>query len=137
MNSFLHLCTKIVNLTPHLFNLIDKNDKVILELPACETPARASEQREQIDMITYDISYQRKKMDAHDDENYVTMDIPVNKVIYGNVENLPAPEKDTIYIVSRIVAEACPNRNDLYIPNNLVRDEKGRIIGCRALTQIN
>lgn len=55
---------------------------------------------------------------------------------YGDVENLPAPEPETIYVVSSIVAQRVPERNDVYIPNESVRDESGRIIGCRSLGKI-
>lgn len=62
--------------------------------------------------------------------------IPVCKVaVSPEVEDLPAPEPGTIYIVSRMVVEACPGRYDLYSPHDMVRDEHGRIIGCRALAQ--
>lgn len=62
--------------------------------------------------------------------------IPVNRVFYGNPVGLPEPKTDTIYIVSALTAKAAPNREDLYIVDDSVRDESGRIIGCRALAQI-
>lgn len=33
-------------------------------------------------------------------------------VTFGEVQNLPEPEKDTIYIVSALVASACHARKD-------------------------
>lgn len=55
---------------------------------------------------------------------------------YGDVENLPEPEPETIYVVSSIVAQRVPERDDVYIPNESVRDESGRIVGCRSLGKI-
>ena len=52
-----------------------------------------------------------------------------------DVYDLPSPQPDTIYIVSRLVAEAT-RREDLYIVDDAVRDENGRIIGCRALASV-
>jgi len=49
---------------------------------------------------------------------------------YGKVENLPNPLLDTWYIVSHMTRVACPNRFDLLSPGDLVRNEKGEILGC-------
>ena len=62
--------------------------------------------------------------------------IPVTRTVYGDVENLPDPQDDTIYIVSSLVAARVPNRDDVFIPNESVRDAEGRIIGCRSLGRV-
>jgi hypothetical protein len=62
--------------------------------------------------------------------------IPVNKSKFGEVENLPEPQEGTIYIVSALTAQAVPERKDVYITDDAVRDEQGRVIGCRALAHI-
>lgn len=105
---------QLVNLTPHPVTFVTKNGETILELPGCPNPPRASETRE-----------------AQGEVNGV----PVNKVAMGQVQDLPEARPGVGYIVSRIVAEAA-RRNDLYIPDQTVRDEQGRIIGCRALAQV-
>lgn len=61
--------------------------------------------------------------------------IPVNRVEYGMVENLPEPEQGTIYIVSGLVAGRCKDRDDVFYPGNLVRDNEGRVIGCDSLSK--
>lgn len=49
---------------------------------------------------------------------------------YGNVTGLPAPDpQGAIFIVSQIVAQACPDRYDLVWPGDVKR-ENGNIIGC-------
>ena len=51
---------------------------------------------------------------------------------FGEVSNLPDEEDGVLYIVSRIVAEACADvRNDLLIIDTPVRDGK-TIVGCEA-----
>ena len=40
---------------------------------------------------------------------------------------------ETFYIVSQLVKSALPNRSDLLVPAEMVRDEKGMIIGCKSL----
>ena len=62
--------------------------------------------------------------------------IPVTATVFGQVENLPEPEDGTIFIVSSLVAQRCRDRYDVFIPNESVRDENGRIIGCRSLGRI-
>ena len=58
--------------------------------------------------------------------------IPVYKVRYGEVENLPEKEVGVLLIVSLMIKQACPDRDDLISPLNLVRDDKGNIVGCSA-----
>jgi len=59
-------------------------------------------------------------------------DIPVEHMTRSKVVNLPPPAPDTIYIVSRVVAEAAPERTDLVSPGQLVRDQLMRVVGCRT-----
>lgn len=53
--------------------------------------------------------------------------------IYGDVENLPNPMPNTIYIVSALVASRVPTRSDVFYPCCMVRDTQGRVIGCKTL----
>lgn len=62
--------------------------------------------------------------------------IPIHRTVFGAVEGLPDPRPFVQYIVSRVVAEAARDRDDLLIPDDTVRDEQGRIIGCRALARL-
>lgn len=61
--------------------------------------------------------------------------VPVIENVY-EVMGLPQPKEDTIYVVSSLVAQRCKNRDDVFIPNEPVRDEHGRIIGCRSLGRV-
>ena len=54
---------------------------------------------------------------------------------FGQVIDLPEPQLDTLYIVSALVFEAAKNRQDLLAPGELVRDEKGRPIGCKGFVK--
>jgi hypothetical protein len=49
---------------------------------------------------------------------------------------LPEPEFDTYHIVSRMVAEAYPNRRDLVFPDQLLRNDSGDVVGCSAFGQV-
>ena len=111
---------KIINLTPHSINVIGDDNSVAITIEASGNVARCSQTIDIVDTIDLTI-----------DLNNVA--IPVSSSSYGKVVDLPAPQDNTYYIVSRLVMSACPNRQDLLVPNDLVRDEAGRVIGCRSL----
>lgn len=105
----------IINLTPHAINFLDGDNNPVLTVEPSGVVARAKQTRTLCGTIA---------------------DIPVNQCAYGRVQGLPAPAKETIYVVSAITAQACPERADVYIVDDSARDETGRIIGVRALTHI-
>ena len=56
---------------------------------------------------------------------------------YGGVTGLPEPQEDTIYVVSRIVAEAVKgSRNDVYVVTRTIRNSDGQIVGAEGLAVI-
>lgn len=109
---------KIVNLTPHALNFLDAENRVMLTVPSSGV-ARAAQRRENIGTI---------------DADGVTL--PVTRSVFGAVDGLPAPEAGTIYVVSAITAQAVPEREDVLIVDDSVRDENGRIIGVRGLAHV-
>lgn len=55
---------------------------------------------------------------------------------FNEPQDLPDPQEGTLYIVSRIVAEAMAGvRNDLLMVDGTIRDPNGRIIGCEAFAR--
>lgn len=104
----------LVNLTPHAIS-IRRADGATLALPASGQVARCAQQS--IPVITL-----------------AGIDVTVQR--FGPVEGLPAPAPETRYIVSRLVAEACPERRDLLIPGPALRDEAGRIVACDGLSVV-
>ena len=60
-------------------------------------------------------------------------EVPLSKTIFGEVEGLPEFQEGTFYIVSQLVKSALPNRKDLFVPAEVVRDSSGNIIGCKSL----
>lgn len=105
----------IVNLTPHAINFVQEDCTPLATINPSGTVARVT-----------------TKTVTKGDIN----GIPVTATEFGEVENLPEPTQDTIYIVSSLVAQRCKARNDVFIPNESVRDENGRIVGCKSLGRI-
>lgn len=62
--------------------------------------------------------------------------VPVKVTEYGGVSGLPDPVEGVGLIVSRMVAAALPERDDLYVPGGLVRNLAGQVVGCLHLERI-
>ena len=111
---------KLVNLTPHALNLMIAGPTgPVVTIPPSGQVARCAVERAQVDTVTVD-----------------GIAVPVNQTRFGEVFDLPDPQPDTIYIVSAVVAQAVPDRPDVFIVDDAVRDEQGRIIGARALAHV-
>ena len=62
--------------------------------------------------------------------------IPLMTTRFGLVHDIPEKIEGVFLIVSPIVANTLPDRDDLLVPDALERDDQGNIIGCEALTRI-
>lgn len=114
----------LVNLTPHAINFVDASGAPLVTIEPSGQLARVTSKTVVIGEID---------------------GIPVTATEYGEVEGLPAPlRKDDPrrlyggvgYIVSSLVASRVPDRDDVFIPNESVRDAQGRIVGCRSLGRV-
>lgn len=109
---------EIINLTPHDVNVF-KDNKLVRIYPYSGTVARC------------------------ESNNTVLAELEgfhVCKQRYGKVVGLPpvseSPYKTVLYIVSKIVAEAAGDRDDLLIPGKQLKDDNGKIIGCEGLAVV-
>jgi len=110
---------RIKNYTPHEITLMGENGQIIARFPS-EGVARCQTFREEVGVLFVD-----------------GIPVPVNSTRFGQVEGLPEPNGETLYITSLLVAQALKGqRDDILITDDAVRDEQGRIIGCRALAQL-
>lgn len=60
-------------------------------------------------------------------------DISISKTVFGQPEGLPSFQEGIYYIVSQLVKNALPDRKDLLVPAEVLRDDSGKIIGCQSL----
>ncbi len=104
---------KIINLTPHKISIY--KDDILVRTYESKGVARVFQKSIVVDNID---------------------GIFIYKNIYGDVSGLPEETSNTFYIVSKIVADACPHRSDLLLTNDCVRNEEGVIIGCRSLSRV-
>lgn len=110
---------KVVNLTPHDVNVMDEEGNTLMVFPS-EGIAR---------LLTQTVHHEPFVLDDG-------TKIPTSSTEFGEVQGLPEPADGVVYIVSSLIAGYYPLRGDLYIPNESVRDDKGRIIGCKSLGRI-
>lgn len=102
-----------INLTPHSITLCG------LVIPPSGTIARVAVTR-----VPYGVCTPYNNRDIQ---------VPLFIAEYGEVSGLPAQAERTIYIVSALVRQAVPERYDVGSPADLVRDEKGNVVGANSL----
>ena len=101
---------KVINLTPHCVNMVSSTGEEIKKFES-EGEARCSQKTIRIGEVD---------------------GIPLTQTFFGEVTGLPLEQEGIKYIVSRLVMQACPNRKDLLVPNEILRDNDGKIIGCQS-----
>jgi hypothetical protein len=102
----------IINKTPHDINIVNEKNEFIKTIPKSDSQIRLAvktQQTEEIEGIKTSVS------------------------VFGEPEGLPEYKNGVFYIVSQLVKTALPKREDLLVPAEVVRDEKGQIIGCKSL----
>lgn len=110
---------KIVNLTPHVINVQDAETGEIRNIPPSGKVARLSSSRETVMQILTPSGV-----------------FNLTRTVFGEVQDLPEPDGESIFIVSSLVAQAVPNRYDVFVPDDTFRDSEGRIVGCRSIATL-
>ena len=105
---------RLVNLTPHRVNLY-VGDSALQYYFAAE-PARVEVTTEQIATVPTHLGA-------------VPLRVTRQSVLVG----IPEAQPRTLFIVSRMVAEAARHRGDLVYPEQVVRSASGTILGARSL----
>lgn len=110
---------EVLNVTPHAVGFFDKEATPLLEV--------ASTGLARVSATTSVVGYLRI--------NGVL--IPQTHTEYGEIEGLPDQVEGRLIIVSGMIVSALAqqgiHRADLFVPGMQLRDEQGRVIGCRSL----
>lgn len=104
--------TKLINLTPHVLNIIAADGSTV-DIQPSGNVARVSS----ISIIVDNFS-----------------GINVTRQTFGKVMGLPDAQDGVVLIVSRMVKDRVPDRNDVMVPGAPVRDTEGKIIGANGLS---
>lgn len=100
---------KLVNLTDHVITLVDQSGRKCNIDPEGSV-ARVDIEREFITNIEVEKGFL----------------VPVYQIGWGKVYELPAPEPGTRYIVSSLLADANPDRDDLLVPDMVQFGPEGK-----------
>ena len=106
---------RIINLTPHDINVVAEGTSIVIEtIPVSGVVAR--------------VGMEEEDLGRNGNIHFV-------RVRPGRPVNVPEPRPGTLFIVSRPVQEACPDRRDLIVPTHMVKSPDRRtIIGCAAFS---
>lgn len=103
-----------VNTTPHPVHVLDQDGKIVLTVPPATQPLRLGEVTEPIGQVD---------------------GVQIVRKTLGGAAQLPPPKAGVYYVVSLPVAQAV-RRADFVVPDDLVRDDQGRVVGCRRFAVI-
>ena len=104
--------TTLVNLTPHILNIIAADGSTV-DIPPSGNIARVGS----ISSIVATVN-----------------GININRQTFGKVMDLPDAQDDVVYIVSRMVKDRVPDRDDVVVPGVPFRDTDGKVIGAWGLS---
>ena len=113
----------IVNLTKHTVNIFDEDGN---EVAAIEPSGLEARIKTKVDTAGYRDGVPLFKTKV------LGSPYAVDEV--GNEEDMPGQKHGTIYIVSGIFRSNF-DREDLYQPGRLLRDNEGKVVGCVGLSR--
>lgn len=107
-----------INLTPHTVNVVDDSGNTIISVAPSGTVARVTTQQTVVGNVG---------------------GVDVVRTVFSDVDGLPAPQPDTVFIVSTIVLQALRANNvvrdDVVAPDtspqSAVRNADGQIAGVK------
>lgn len=115
---------KIVNLTPHVLNIVCKNTTLSIE-PSGKIARLTEKLFETLPNLVITTGW---AVATHHE-------VPVIVKGMEQIIDLPRPEDGVVYVASALVAKEAANagRVDVLCPGTLVRDDKGVVVGCNGL----
>lgn len=133
--------TELINLTPHPIRiytqeapttLVDIDQGLMTIIPPSGLVARLS--AEEPSGVTYTNMAVR-----HRTVEFGDVPIQLERVVFTSVSGLPAKREGVYLIVPLVTALAeqseNPQRDDLLVPYEQVRNAEGTVVGCRTLAQ--
>ena len=112
-----HGDVRLINRTPHRVDLIGDDGRIVSIQPE-SAPIRLAVERTVVETLTIG-----------------SVPIPICRTTVVAGDGPPEPVEGSLFIVSRLVADAYPDRSDLVVPDRLVRDADGVVLGARGLSR--
>ncbi|MFI6578709.1 hypothetical protein ACIBFB_23225 [Nocardiopsis sp. NPDC050513] len=104
----------VFNLTPHVVTVVDERSRVIESWPRATHPVR-------VEAVRVPVA----------EADGVPAGVPLVAERRTRAD-LPEPQAGVWFIVSSVVGSAHPERHDLLVPSDLVRDGRGVVTACRS-----
>lgn len=104
----------LINLTPHPVTVVGDNGEVVMTIPASGQVLRLPE-----------VTVPAGEIQG----------VPLVRKVLDPAAELPPHQEGTYYIVSLPVAQVA-RREDFLVPDDLVRDDQGRVLGCRRFAVV-
>lgn len=133
---------KIVNLTPHPVIIVREDDDGPEVGSVGFGPAAAEIRYSVVETIAPSgvVARARQIDEAAGEIDINGVSVPLVTSTYGDPTDLPEPEEDTYYAVSILTAQAAKAAgrvtSDLLVTADPVRDEAGKIVGCRKFAVV-
>jgi hypothetical protein len=118
----------VLNYTPHRVNLILPSGSIPFESVGV---ARCAEVTSPLNPMTLAPLFSHWDLPA---TQYESQQVTLVSKRFGLVTGLPDATDFRRYIVSQIVADALPDRDDLLVPHDIIRDAAGQVVGCRGFS---
>lgn len=99
-------------MTPHDVNIVDADRGTLKVIPPSGMTVRLSSTTQTVTEID---------------------GVTITKTTYGDAVGLPERADGVFYVVSQLVKNAFPQRDDLLVPAGMLRDKNGNIVGCTSL----
>lgn len=125
----------IVNLTPHDVDIYNPQDCYLKEGQLYLREEEDTGEYPQ-SFITYPAAKEPSRVTFVQRTPGMVDGIFIHRWVPREIAGLPEPKKDTYYIVSQMLAQVCPEREDLIFPGTAVRDADGHVIGCVDFSRV-
>jgi hypothetical protein len=111
----------LYNMTPHVVNILNEDYNVSKTIQPSRRLVRVKEDTRKAGFSVDDICIIEKRYH-------------IDFIVRDEAIGLPDYELGTFYIVSEEVKKALPNRKDLLVPAQTVRNADGTVLGHRSLS---
>lgn len=127
----------IINCTPHNINIYSTADCYIRDGFLCfRVGALDDEGAFPQPFLTYPAAKEPARVIFVQKPAGMADGVHIYRWVPDEIVNLPGPKPGTYYIVSKMLAQACPERKDLIFPGTLVRNESGDVVGCIDFSRV-
>lgn len=131
----------IINLTPHTITVLrEEEGGSVSGVIGFGRGAREAQFRQLAELPSAGVARAATRKEATGSVWIGGEEIPVERTVYGQVEDLPALDGETTYVVSLITAQAAlaggRTTDDLLVVGEAVRDSAGQIIGCTGFGRL-